>query len=90
MSDLKGDMFSSFFWIDFGSVRWTSLRSGLSLIRPDVCSANNSMIIPPTISTVRLCMTKNWPIEPITAPNSRNIRVNPNVNRRACARGLFR
>ena len=64
-----------------------SMRNMLNLLKmPEICSAKRIMIIPPTISMVLLCMSKDWPIEPMTAPNNKNTTENPSANRIAWGR----
>ena len=65
-----------------------SFNSARILIRPEVWIAKIKIIIPPIISIVLLCVSRNCPRDPTTAPNMKNTTVNPSVNRIAWRIGL--
>ena len=55
---------------------------------PEVWIANKIIMIPPIISTVRLFVNRNFPVEPITAPKSMNTTEKPATKRMAWRRVL--
>ena len=63
-----------------------NLKNGILYRRPESWIAKRIIMMPPIISSALLWITRNWPSDPITAPNVMKTMENPRVKRTAWRR----